>query len=760
MTVKKITTSDPTLDLSNLPVTDDGTFLGVLPEGTQISCKVIATGIGEDGIWGTMDDAEISLDTSNVVTVFEPGGVPGSFLDSTFSISLNENGTGTARVDTIGDYATVEWTINHTFPNTPSDIDWFLPEDSFFHAPIWKSITDPNPNWQSLSSLQDLIDATPDNGTLDLTGEYFCNSGTEDRVTIRKPVNIIGGHILGGKVGTWTSVGNGVFRDSTVTESDWNSDNPNADYPFLQYCVDPQQDFFPILAVTPAPPPELDKSRFSVNENWWKVKYYDEIDNGVVTTVNGDDVSGKMLSFRITDLTLKADIEANLQGETEFACLYWSASNRVYTAKATYDSSTGTVEFEEEVANYNGNYLYFAAGGLKNTVEAQPGTYGFDFNGGGSFLYHPTNGDPSQCLVSTMANTIAFGSGSDGSSFTNTIFMLGTANSATAGMLVGTPSPHPTITFSHCRAGLAHRPARNSFIAMMDMCDISYCNRGWNTTSGARITRSRFRYMENSSNFAIYKEPNATTNRYTEVNGNIFTNPTSTHGQCISAYNDSWQLMDIKNNIFYDTKRFLAFQPTTNEANRTPEGGVFNLENNIWYLNKQQDNDGQQGLSFNGSKDTHLNGLGQVVNVRNNTVVAHPNFTDNQRVMSLDVRKLEVSEVNVFSNLFYGVNAPEPDESLPVLPHNRYNNAIWGGNPLNGQAIGSTDFDFNGQEPISTEFVLNPAMVADNRGHQWTNTPPFDRFDDLRLDWSNFIEPTDPESLLPDPTQISQVFFG
>ena len=143
MTIERITTNEPILNLADISsyTTESGNPITSLSDGTIISCTVIARGIGDDAIWGTMDDVEISHITQDVVIetitterraadVFETDtaefGVP-SILNLTLSTPVagqsvtamatieytDTDGDGRALDDMINDGWTVTWEWNN-----------------------------------------------------------------------------------------------------------------------------------------------------------------------------------------------------------------------------------------------------------------------------------------------------------------------------------------------------------------------------------------------------------------------------------------------------------------------------------------------------------------------------------------------------------------------------------------------------------------------------------------------------------------------
>ena len=94
-----VATTEPFLDLVGIPGLPT-----TLPLNTTISCDVTASGSGDDG-------EEISItQPTGTVTVVADTGQTGRFIDSSFSIDLND-GAGIASIETVGDYETIVWSV-------------------------------------------------------------------------------------------------------------------------------------------------------------------------------------------------------------------------------------------------------------------------------------------------------------------------------------------------------------------------------------------------------------------------------------------------------------------------------------------------------------------------------------------------------------------------------------------------------------------------------------------------------------------------
>ena len=115
MAIERITTDEPTLnlaDISSYP-TESGTPITSLADETIISCTVTAEGIGDDAIWGTSDDIEISPHHTRSHSKSNRNGTnPPEFVPDSLSVTLRPDGTATASIET-GDLTgtNVEWSV-------------------------------------------------------------------------------------------------------------------------------------------------------------------------------------------------------------------------------------------------------------------------------------------------------------------------------------------------------------------------------------------------------------------------------------------------------------------------------------------------------------------------------------------------------------------------------------------------------------------------------------------------------------------------
>ena len=112
--IKTINTLEPRLPLSDQALIESAGLPYPLPNGTSISCKVIAAGVNVINLPRT-----IERETPIVTVVVDPGsgGDPDAMFDDTsLAVSLDwitENGTATVDIDN-GVYDVIEWEVTET----------------------------------------------------------------------------------------------------------------------------------------------------------------------------------------------------------------------------------------------------------------------------------------------------------------------------------------------------------------------------------------------------------------------------------------------------------------------------------------------------------------------------------------------------------------------------------------------------------------------------------------------------------------------
>ena len=112
--IKTINTLEPRLPLSDQALIESAGLPYPLPNGTSISCKVIAAGVND-----LNNPRTIERETPIVTVVVDPGsgGDPDAmFRDDSLAVSLDwitENGTATVDIDN-GVYDTIEWEVTET----------------------------------------------------------------------------------------------------------------------------------------------------------------------------------------------------------------------------------------------------------------------------------------------------------------------------------------------------------------------------------------------------------------------------------------------------------------------------------------------------------------------------------------------------------------------------------------------------------------------------------------------------------------------
>lgn len=109
-------------------ITTENSFLDLvslnLPLGSSVSCNITATGLRDFGDGNGYVPTSETIPTQTV-TVSDITSTTPQFIDSSFSINLNADGSGEASVTAVGDYATVEWSVVENRPSTPIQFQSF-----------------------------------------------------------------------------------------------------------------------------------------------------------------------------------------------------------------------------------------------------------------------------------------------------------------------------------------------------------------------------------------------------------------------------------------------------------------------------------------------------------------------------------------------------------------------------------------------------------------------------------------------------------
>ena len=647
------------------------------------------------------------------------------------------------------------------------------------------------------SSLQTLLDATPDGGSLDLRGQGFEPEDNTDPFPTNnnKDLIVVGGYLTAAKaLSSWTDLGGGVY--SSDINLSWLDDMRN-------YLVDADQDDAPALKVYPAVPSGYGNNRFSVNANWLKINSINAgINNGVANiyiekygdvtnqVLSGPDttsdtypwtyvdedgdtvgVASKITGFTITDPTLRDEVTArvNAVGLSSIGINIHSGPNvTAFSLPDTWDPVTGVMTFAEDFGiGYNG-YISFCMYGGQDLAS---GEYSIDINNN-TIYYNPVSGDPTNASMPLRPHIFQVSSGGQADiQFYGTTFIGGSQGTHNASLLSAGTDGTRKSTLKNCSFsfgkyacyGTANDVERCTFDRMESSAII--------TGPGCRIVNSTFTGMENKSAISNMGDQVGTTViEPSLISGCYFNLPTTGHGQGISLYQDSWINATVENCIFFNCARAMSFQPYKSDPHTTTGSMKFN--NNLIVTNAtvQPNNEvlsGQTVLAFNGAVDVALN-ASQLVEFRHNTLFADETTltgsvsTSFSSIMSNLINSSLTLESNVAGRM---MTAFESSGGLGG-PSKRFANLFL---PINGSSIGTTSWGstdlpfFNTTSDVFDRLTLTTQGVATTAaadggsiGVRWSSIPTQAELENITVDWTDTHIP----QTLPRATSYSTAWGG
>lgn len=191
--IKTINTTNPILSLSNQSLIESAGLPYPLPNGTSISCKVIAIGVDDLNRPKTI---ESETPIVRVVADSDPGGDPDAlFLDDSLAVSLDwitENGMATVQIDN-GVYDAIEWEVTETAQadnprsgNFPNEIG------------VNRGIAT---NWETWSTFKNEVDS----GVTDFGGRaFYTDADDRDSMTLPSGATIKNAQFAGGPKLNWS----------------------------------------------------------------------------------------------------------------------------------------------------------------------------------------------------------------------------------------------------------------------------------------------------------------------------------------------------------------------------------------------------------------------------------------------------------------------------------------------------------------------------------------------------------------------------
>lgn len=501
---------------------------------------------------------------------------------------------------------------------------------------------------------------------------------------------------------TWSSIGGGVYKgviDSDVLASaNWSNDTRFQ----LQ---DTHQTDSPLLQMRPTPSSEVSPYRFTWTEDWIWYEEGGVNDGGVLVTFTQElNDEGVLVDTDIIDYIQFPSTSAGdaLFGQINAACNGALSSNSgwqdltivlhhlpsliTFTGIDTWDLSTRTMTFEKKTIQYS-NYFKFAFSGVGSDNDADAANA---LNAGeymmsrdtSTLYYHPV--DASQMASNPPIYVPAIGNGiqitNDATLTCNGIEFFGSrqADVINAFFLLGRTNGEEKVVLNNCDAHEMLELTKD-VIVEADGCKFNeFINRAITAKRGT-FTNNYFGVSYNKSVINLNKvHPSGTSSL---VEKNFFSLAATAHGQCVAGYNDGWQSITIKNNIFYNCRVIFSYQPTPTE--NTPYGdvnamGTWEFSNNLVYVDKIliPVESGQAGMSFNGKQDSDLNAT-QKVRYLSNTVLVDPDYLEatqplmpvNQSVQ-LVIAKHVCSEVLLANNILPSVRHTAAGNRSQALTEN------------------------------------------------------------------------------------------
>ena len=306
----------------------------------------------------------------------------------------------------------------------------------------------------------------------------------------------------------------------------------------------------------------------------------------------------------------------------------------------------------------------------------------------------------------------------------------GAITSSVTGASAGVFATRNGTTIRHCAAAVS--------INKLDIQDSSCYEFTRRFASGCQSGQALRNYFGNAANQSIIFFGYSSTTDPILVRDNIFNLPASTHGQAVSLYQSSWQNAEVDHNIFYNCQRALSFQPSG--TGDTGNIGSFEFTNNLYYLDEIRDDpvpSGQTGFAWNGGDASALDGLGQVVEIRNNTFVLSQDLYDDSATNNAQ-QPLRMSFSNSEYLPFFTANNIMPTRIIPTAAdfsnstetgHASLNNAQWGTHPIN-EAFAQSDISstgFSGVFNLSTLTTTGAWSTAASDGGvlgiRWNSVP-------------------------------------
>ena len=612
--------------------------------------------------------------------------------------------------------------------------------------------------------MQAIIDSASNGAVIDLEGRQFAlwpqESSSNKLLNRNKSLEIRNARISGARVLDWYSIGGGRYA-ADVIEDDLRDP--------IAYMVDSNSEAQPLLAVWPPPPDVRTEFRTTFNSNWIDIRVEtDGIDNGDVLTTEGVNIhNANVTGFTITDSEILQQVNDAIGScpDQNLMALIHSGANHIDEAQVlSWDPDTGVMMVDGS-QTFRG-YLRFALTGNPDFIRG-PREYSIDRTNL-RVIYHPENDDPTGARYSTMP-ILFMVSGQGDVHFENIEFTGVTRLGGGDGLLKISVSHPDTVTATNCVFHSGSDGIRGMNGAVINCRFDRFYGYALSSKDGIKVEGSFFGpALEQHSAIQV----TGSNGRHEEIEQTVirdsyFSLPTSTHGQGMALYMNSWQNCIVEHNIFHNCIRAFSFQPGGSDP--SIDTGEFIFRNNLAVFDKVYGElpGGQQGFSFNGRVDEHLVGVSspQIVLIQSNTFMLHPELVDVPNVatpLKFDVRKLENSHVYVENNIYMTANASVDEGSQ--LPHNRSHNGAYKTASTHREAWGATDlpdvggiseiFDIENLIPIGA--YATGASDGGPLGIRWSSVPTLLELADLQPNWFEIYQP---ESV-PESSSWSEVFAG
>ena len=509
-----------------------------------------------------------------------------------------------------------------------------------FRTAIVGTQPSPSDEWEDFSTLQSLMDDAS-GGKLNLTGRKFRPTLAE----ISASASNISGYIYAN-----TAITGGIisgecaltFTPHATEAGVFEADLPHANYDDPRiFIFDENAASRPKLQNIPRPPAAMDQYRMVHNPNWTLVANAEltQTGNGPIT---GFDIASASDISDIDDLLTDSGNRSAV-GVTLIMVVY---PNVIATGIVqSWDNSTGILVFEDPVGDSSAGTedVYFCVTGDVTRLEA--GEFGID-NANQKIYYKPANGDASAVSVPAIPYVLQVETGVSMNSTivrgcsTNGKVDIG-GNQPANMTLAGNSVAGVYLTLTDCEVTDGFQGVNGFYLTATRCTFARACRRLANIGAGSQISKCFFYWSEGASPiFMDGGTARSTTNPvpYSLIEHCYFEMPVSQHGQAIAAYDYSAQNMEIRHNIFYNCKNALTFKKGSFTTNTDAHELVF--ENNLVFTDSVllEIDAGSASRTIRCEViDSHLDGHGQEVTFRHNTVMA------TEDVLSLEASRQFVS---------------------------------------------------------------------------------------------------------------------